>query len=244
MRNQHSRTQVRLERAGLVKNCQIRFRRNDGFSADSSPYSLVAMKNQTSKTTGAGFDNHAITLNGTRADVTSELRTPRQRKTTKKLAVAWFAVTCVLWLGSSVSAGEFKIWEQARFRKPVEVTDPFLCQVGSGKACPAELGGWAMGELTFRFNHSRSGKFKRAKSVRLVVETGLFGPMNVVVNVGNTKVGGFRAKHGQEVYEVSIPKRLLRSGANIRLITPSADVGYGNDYDGLDLRKVTLFGRN
>ncbi|MCA9450481.1 MAG: hypothetical protein KC931_25395 [Candidatus Omnitrophica bacterium] len=149
----------------------------------------------------------------------------------------------MLWLGSSVYAGDFKIWEQRRFRNPVEVTDPFICVVGSGKACPGELGGWAMGELDFRYNYNRSGKFRRAKSVHLVVRTNLFGPMAVLVKVGNTKVGGFRAKPEQKIYEVSIPKRLLRSGNNIRLITPSAHVGYGNDFDGLDLRSVTLFGR-
>jgi hypothetical protein len=230
---------------GRPEALRIGFRGTDEFSANSSPYRSIAMKNQIIKTTGAGFDNHAITPNGTRADVTSELRSPRKRKSLKKLGVAWFAVSCMLWLGSSVCAGDFKIWEQRRFRNPVEVTDPYVCDVGSGKACPGELGGWAMGEIAFRYNnYSHSGKFNRAKSVRLVVRTNLFGPMAVVVKVGNTKVGGFSARPGQKVYEVAIPKRLLRSGSNIRLITPSANVGYGNDFDGLDLRSVTLFGRN
>lgn len=202
------------------------------------------MKNHTTKTTGAGIFSLAITENGTVADASSEPLNRRKKTALRKFGAAWLAMTFVLWLESSVCAGEFKIWEQRQFSKPVEVTSPFICDVGSGKACPAELGGWAMGELVFRFNYGRSGKFKRAKNLRLVVRTDLFSPMAVVVKVGNTKVGGFSARHGLEGYEVSIPKRLLRSGGNIRLITPSADVGYGNVFAGLNLRSVTLFGRN
>jgi hypothetical protein len=101
-----------------------------------------------------------------------------------------------------------------------------------------------MEELVLRHRYRASDRFQNeARRVDLVVENRYLvtNRTKVIVFLGDRRIGAFRVDAVGED-RVRIPKRLLKGLVDLRLVVPSANVGYGKPSAGFILSRIRLVG--